>query len=162
MVTDQDSKWMVSSGLLLFIQDTVHLFYKILYKTYKKPNLRDNFPDAPSASIVASDFISEATHGASAPAKVVSSSYIGGGSNEMNNAWATRWFFKDGVEVTSSTLDGITLNGRQVTDDNQVWGVHGVDFVNSRNSLFGSKNSLIVKGTLYLSILKVCWSSKFN
>ena len=109
--------------------------HKILYRIYTKPNLRDNFPDAPSASIVASDFISEATHGASAPAKVVSSSYIGGGSNEMNIGSATRWFFKDGVEVTSTTLDGITLNGRQVTDNNKVWGSHRIYLVNSSSLL---------------------------
>lgn len=38
----------------------------------------------------------------------------------MNNNVDLRWFFEDGVEVTSTTLDGITLNGRQSNDETQV------------------------------------------
>lgn len=70
-------------------------------------------PSKPSPSIVASDFISTATHGASAAGKVSSSWYVNGGSNEMNNAYATRWYFSDSVEATAARLDGIKLNGRQ-------------------------------------------------
>ena len=77
-------------------------------KGYKQP--------VASQTLIAADYLSKSTFGASAGAKVSSSWYITGGSNEMNNAYKLRWYYKDSVELSAAKLDGIKLNGRQAND----------------------------------------------